>query len=75
MQTPEERKYWANRRKADRTYPATKLPEPRKEIVLLATSMTEYEQIKRDNPSMKVRLEIPEPQQAQLFATQEFVDV
>lgn len=74
-QTKEERRYWAERRKHEIKAHHTVLPKPREEIVLLATSVEEYEQIRRDNPNMKVKLELPEPQPIQLFNTQGLIDV
>jgi hypothetical protein len=74
-QTKEERRYWAERRKHEIKAHHTVLPKPREEIVLLATSVTEYEQIRRDNPGMKVKLEMSEPIQTQLLDIQGLIDV
>lgn len=76
MQTSEERKYWAQRRKADRKYPKQLgFTTPRTEVRLLATSQEEYAQLKAQYPDMKIALDMPEPSQLMMFQTEEFIDV
>lgn len=44
-------------------------PRPSQEIVLVATSMAEYDDIRRLHPDMEVRLDTSNQKQVQLFDT------
>lgn len=74
MQTSDERRYWAQKREAQRSANA-QLPKPRRETVLLATSQEEYTKLCREYPNMKVRLDMSGVTQGQLFDTTGLRDV
>lgn len=72
-QTLDQRRYWAQRRKAEGRMPQKK--KQARPVVLLATSEKEYDEIRRMHPNMKVRLDKSHQEQGQLFDTREFKDV
>lgn len=75
-QTRADRRYWAERKKRDRLSRKKFMHRPGLDTkTLVATSQEEYADIKRLHPDMPVRLDLPEPVQAQLFNTQGLVDV
>ena len=55
MQTKEQRRYWAEKRKAERRL--TYKPKPRK-LVLLAASVQELDEIRRMHPHVPVHLDL-----------------
>lgn len=73
MQTKEQRKYWAERRKYE-IRQGKQLPKTQPKPVLLATTLQEYKQLKRDYPDMEVKLDTSGQTQQQLFSTREFYD-
>lgn len=70
-QTIAQRRYWANRRKREQAQ-APKKPKVRP--ALLATSVEEYDELRREHPDMQVNLRLPD-KQSQLFDTTEYRDV
>lgn len=76
MQTHEQRQYWANRRKNERRQnPGRQVPKARGSIVLMAHSLKEFDQLRRDHPDMKVKYDSSLLQQTELFDTREMIDV
>lgn len=75
MQDHNTRRYWAERRKRERSQPLRKAAPKRPYVkpALLATSIEEYNQLRREHPDMQVNLRLPD-QQGKLFDDREFKD-